>query len=212
MSQLTFGPASRQRGVVLVFALIALVIMLIGAVAMMRSINTTQFSIGNMGFKRDLTNQAERALTDVFAAVNTGPLSTLVAREASLKTSNYSATMLPSNSQGLPTALLSDAGFLAVGDVSKDIEVKDGAGVSTGVYIRYVIDRMAASAGPCGATTCVMASEVVAGGSFSEWNNAQNNNGIGGVGAAPPQPVYRVSVRVTGPRGTQSFFQSTFTI
>lgn len=212
MLQPSFRSASRQRGVVLVFALIALVIMLIGAVAMMRSINTTQFSTGNLGFKRDLTNQAERALTAVFAEVNTGALSTLLAREANLKASNYSATMLPNNAQGLPTALLSDAAFLVVGDASKDIMVTDEAGASIGVTIRYLIDRMSTATGPCGPDTCVMASQTLTGGSFSEWNSAQNNNGIGGVGAAPPQPVYRVTVRVTGPRGTQSFFQSTFSI
>lgn len=207
MLQPSIRSASRQRGVVLVFALIALVIMLIGAVAMMRSINTTQFSTGNLGFKRDLTNQAERALTAVFAEVNTGALSTLLAREANLKASNYSATMLPNNPQGLPTALLSDAAFLVVGDASKDITV-----ATAGVTIRYLIDRMSTAVGPCGPDTCVMASQTLTGGSFSEWNSAQNNNGIGGVGAAPPQPVYRVTVRVTGPRGTQSFFQSTFSI
>ena len=203
MTQPTFGPASRQRGVVLVFALIALVIMLIGAVAMMRSINTTQFSIGNMGFKRDLTNQAERALAVAFAELNTGTLSTLLARETHLKASNYSATMLPSNSQGLPTALLSDTAFAAVGVSSKDIAVTDGAGALTGVNIRYLIDRLSTSTGPCGPTTCVLAGDIPAGGSGSEPS--------GGGNAAPPQPVYRLTVRVTGPRGTQSFFQSTFT-
>ncbi len=199
--------AKHQRGVVLIFALIALAILLIGAVAMMRSMNTSQFAIGNLGFKRDLTNQAERALGAAFTDFSTGPLASELARESSLATSNYSATMLPNNAQGLPTALLTDAAFAAVGNTAKDITLAD-----LGVTVRYLVDRMSTAAGPCGPATCVLASQQVAGGSGSEWINAQNSNGVGGVGAAPPQPVYRVTVRVTGPRGTQSYFQSTFTI
>jgi type IV pilus assembly protein PilX len=32
----------------------------------------------------------------------------------------------------------------------------------------------------------------------------------GGMGGLAPQVVYRISVRVTGPRNTQSYYQSTF--
>ena len=54
-----------QQGVVMLFGLIALAIMLIGAAAMVRSMNASLFNAGNLGFKRDLTNQAERAVGTV---------------------------------------------------------------------------------------------------------------------------------------------------
>ncbi len=44
--------ASRQRGVVLIFTLIALLILTIGAVALMRSMNTALFGAGNLAFRR----------------------------------------------------------------------------------------------------------------------------------------------------------------
>ena len=199
--------AARQRGVVLVFALIALVILMIGAVAMTRSMNSAQFSVGNIGFKRDLTNQGERAMQAAVASFNTGGLATSLARETNLPAANYSATMLPTNAQGIPVILLgNDAAFAAFGTAS-DIKIND-----IGVQVRYVVDRLSTATGPCGPSTCVMATQVIPGGSFSEWNSAQNNNGVGGVGAAPPQPIYRLTVRVRGPRGTESYFQSTFTI
>lgn len=196
-----------QRGVVVVFALIALVVMLIGAVAMMRSMNTSQFTIGNLGFKRDLTNQSELALQRILNDFRTGSLSTPLSRESNLVASNYSATLLASNPQGIPLVLLggTGGGFTGVGSTANDVT---GAG---GVTLRYVIDRMSTATGPCGPSTCVLATQSVPGGSFSEWNNAQNNNGVGGVGAAPPQPIYRLTVQATGPRGTQSYYQSTFT-
>jgi type IV pilus assembly protein PilX len=93
----------RQRGVTMLFGLIALAIMMIGAAAMIRSMNTSLFNAGNLGFKRDLTNQAERASNAVMTALNSGALATEATRHEPQVASNYSATMLPVNAQGIPT-------------------------------------------------------------------------------------------------------------
>jgi hypothetical protein len=98
-----------QRGVVMLFGLLAMVIMMIGAVALVRSMNTSLTNAGNLGFKRDLTNQGERATAMVLNALQAGALVNDTARQNSLSSSNYSATLLPSNSQGLPLALVDDA-------------------------------------------------------------------------------------------------------
>ena len=78
MSPMTRFPrrprSARQRGIVLVFAMIALVIMLIGAVAMTRSMNSSQSMLGNIGFKRDLANQGELAVQLAMSAVRAGGL------------------------------------------------------------------------------------------------------------------------------------------
>ncbi len=52
----------RQRGATLIIALISLVILSIGALALMRSTSTSLFMAGNLAFKRDVANQAERAI------------------------------------------------------------------------------------------------------------------------------------------------------
>jgi type IV pilus assembly protein PilX len=198
-----------QRGVVLVFALITLVILLIGAVAVSRSINASQFMSGNLGFKRDLSNQGERALQAVMNAVRTGPLADVTARNDDLKSANYKATLLPTNAQGIPTALLSDGEFEKVGSADRDIQIDDMS-----VKVRYVIDRLASTTGNCGPSQCALANQTTFGGGSSEWINSQGNSGVSkdpNPGAAPQQPVYRISVRVRGARGTLSFFQSTFT-
>ena len=64
--------ASSERGVVLLFSLIALVVLLIAAVALMRSFNTSLFTSGNIAFKRDLQNQGERAVDKVLTAFRSG--------------------------------------------------------------------------------------------------------------------------------------------
>jgi Tfp pilus assembly protein PilX len=200
----------RERGVVLVFAMIALVIMLIGAVAIIRSMNSAQFNIGNIGFKRDLSNQSERAVQAAMDAVRgSGVLADPTVRLTNLKSANYSAVKLTNNAQGIPTALLSDTEFATVGTATNDIVVSD-----LNVTLRYVVDRLATTTGSCSTDTCIVANQTVFGGSSSEWINSQTNSGAPSnpnPSAVPQQPIYRLTVRLTGPRNTLSFFQSTFT-
>ncbi|MBV8034328.1 hypothetical protein [Roseateles sp.] len=204
------SPRQGQHGIVLIFALITLVIMMIGAVALSRSINSSQFNVGNIGFKRDLSNQGERALQLAMNAVRTGgALASVTTRNTNLPGANYSATLLATNAQGIPNALLSDAVFATVGTAANDISVS-----SAGVTIRYVVDRMSTATGACTSSTCTMANQTVFGGSSSEWINSQTNSGAANnanPSAVPQQPIYRITVRVMGSRNTLSFFQSTFT-
>lgn len=193
-------PARRQQGVVLIFALIALVVMLIGAAALVRSSTASLTTAANLGFKRDLTNQAERAVDTALTALRTGALATEAARQASATTSNYSATLLATNAQGVPNALLSDTTFATVGSSANDIAVAD-----QGVTLRYVIDRMCVNTGAASETHCTMSDNGQSSGCSSNPCDDLSD-------AVPKQAVYRLSIRVTGPRGTQAFFQSTLTL
>lgn len=205
-------PLERQRGVVLLFSLIALVVMLIASVALIRSFQSSLFTSGNIAFKRDLQNQGERAVDEVLKAFRTGDLKTPAARAAHQAASNYSATMLPVNAKGIPNALQNDTTFAAVGDALNDIKPANQQ-----VSVRYVIDRLCVTIGAestLGPTSCVVADNLVpAGTSSGNWQSAERSLGVGG-GTPTGQPgvVYRLSIKVTGPRNTQSFFQSTFTV
>jgi type IV pilus assembly protein PilX len=203
----TASQGRRQAGVVLLYGLIVLAIMLIGAAAMVRSMNTSLVNAGNLGFKRDLTNQADRAAATVLGLLQTGALSTVTARETSSTARNYSATILPSNAQGLPNVLVSDSAFSSVGVASNDIVVAD-----QGITLRWVIDRLCVNTGTADPNHCTMANDPLpTGGSMSDQNNAIFTTS-GGAGALQRRVVYRVSIRVTGPRQTQAFFQTTLTL
>lgn len=206
--------ASRQRGVVLLFSLIALVVMLIAAVALIRSFNSSLFAAGNIGFKRDMRNQSELAVNTALGYFRgTGALSTTSGRANSTPSVNYSAVMLPTNPQSIPNALaLSDSAFAAAytaGDItSTDPNQK--------VTIRYVIDRLCSATGDettLGAGSCVLANNPTPAGSGAlDLMSAGRGGECPTCAAATPLGVvYRLSVKVTGPRNTQSFFQSTFT-
>lgn len=201
-TQISARTLQRQRGVVLLFSLIILVILLAGGVAVIRSMNSSLFSAGNLAFKRDLMNQGEAAISNVMVALKSGALSAAGASAANIKAANYSATPLATNARGIPNALLSDTAFTAVGVTSNDI-----TGATPDVTIRYVIDRLcdgSAAALALQSTGCV----------FPASNTDVTGGSSQAMGKRAPLPVsliYRVSVRVTGPRNTQVFIQTSFT-
>ena len=88
------------------------------------------------------------------------------------------------------------------------------------VTLRYVVDRLCDSGGldtTLGADHCNLASDgAPRGGSGDKANTAEDAAGGSGgavlAGAVQQQVVYRLSIRVTGPRNTQAFFQTTFTL
>jgi type IV pilus assembly protein PilX len=190
----------RQRGVVLIFTLIILLILTIGAVALMRSMNTSLTSAGNLAFRRDLANQGEQAVSNVMTAFKGGgALSTSAVTDSNVPANNYSAIMLATNAQGVPNILLSsDATFNATGFTSS---ANDITGATPDITIRYVVDRMCTTAGATIANTCVQSSAAPLGGTA---NGSQSIT-------PPSATVYRLSVRVSGARSTQVFLQTTFT-
>lgn len=211
----TIGTRPRhQRGVVLLFSMIALVIMLIAAVALMRSFNTTLFGAGNIAFKRDMRYQSERAVQQVLAQFDTGgALGTSALRANNVPLSNYSAQILPANAKGIPNALQTNATFAAAGFIGPDLTSTDGS-----VKIRYVLDRLCVSANDetdLGSGGCTLPPEPVPSGtSLTNLRSAERASLATG-GNPPPNPqgvMYRLTVKVTGPRNTQSFFQSTFAV
>jgi len=200
----------RQRGVVMIFGLIALAIMLIGAAAMVRSMNTSLANAGNLGFKRDLTNQGERAMAEVLALMQSGVLATETARQADNPAVNYRASQFNGaaiTAQGMPLALMNDAAFSTVGTATRDIALAD-----MGVTVRYVVDRLCFAAGIAKTEECTMADSLVSNTANSSDPLTAEFGSAGGAGAVPQLVVYRLSVRVTGPRQTQAFFQTTFTL
>lgn len=203
----------------MIFGLLALAIMLIGAAAMIRSVNSSLFSAGNLGFKRDLANQSERAAAKVLAEFSAGgALAAATARIADNPAFNYSASFLPANAQGIPEALLNPANFAGVGIPANDIVVTDTNG-TTVATVRYVVDRLCTEEGPVVNEKCVKyfgSTSPTRGVAATKRLRAddvrrEGTAGAGTGGAIPTQYIYRISVKVTGPRNTESFYQTSFT-
>jgi len=195
-----------QQGVVLLMSLIILTVLLAASVALVRSFDTTLSQAGNLAFKRDLTNQAERVMPEVLTRFTdvAGSLSTPAARGASIVADNYSARILDTNDQGIPRALLgaltaapTDAGLGVVGAIARDR-------VDTGqqITVRYLVDRL------CNATGLETNPAVQCSGVDLQSRGGSESSGL----PIARQITYRVSVRVDGPRNTQAFFQTVFSL
>lgn len=180
---------AKQRGVVLFFALIALVVMSLAAVALIRSVDTNTIIAGNLGFKQSATVSAdsgvETAITWVF-----GHQAIL---EADHLDEGYYAT-----STGDAKTSIEENAKMATG-----IGISDGKD-SSGNTISYVVQRMCKNAGPSSPTHCLFGPP-----GEDPNSNADCDYGNPCLNAAPSDSLmYRVTVKVTGPKNTVSYTQA----
>ncbi|WOB09301.1 hypothetical protein [Piscinibacter gummiphilus] len=206
----TGRPPGRERGVVLLFALIAVLIMMVGAVALVRSFNSSLLNTGSLAFKKDLVHRNEAAIARVIAmAKEPTNLANPTISAARYLTMNYSPQILAYNHQGIPNLLLmNDADFNSSGLANSSHDI-----VITGddVRLRYVIDRQCDRDGAPSLDNCVTGNPGIPGGRADTPIKAENASS-GGSGALTVVPVYRLSIRATGPKGTLAFYQTTFTL
>jgi Tfp pilus assembly protein PilX len=184
-----------QSGVVLLYAIVAIVLLMLSALALVRGMGTSLGIGGNFALRRDLVNQGELGVLNAETTFSTGLLANAQARWAPLATANYSETTLPTDATGIPSVLLSDTQFSNLGMTAAN----DIAGATYGVTIRYVIDRMCTVTGAPTLTNC------------SVYNGKGNTGGTNWLRQAGNafQVVYRITVRVTGPKNTMTFLQTT---
>lgn len=207
----------RQRGISLIFALIALVVISLGAVALMRSVDTSSLVIGNLGFKQDATSAASQAAEAaiVYLNANAGPnlqadrpaagyyASSRDALDVTGQGStNNSRAVVDWTGSGTSNCALYPAGSWGT-CVQPSAEITLNGGANTA---RYVITRLCATAGAPAAVNCAVptGSSLTGGG----------NKGVCSYGPCKVDiPVvnsqyYRIVVRATSARGTVSFTET----
>lgn len=201
-------PARRhaQRGIIMVLTLVALVLLLIGVAAIIRTSDAATAVAGNISFRRDLTNRAEVAIAAAKATLNSG--GALYLEQNRLQDSaanNYSAVRLANApGVGVPLALLSNTAYAGAG--YQCLPNANCAPGSDGVVLRWVIDRQCSGTSP---QTTPLTFNIAACAylplSVPKAGASQGNIRANGA----PRAVFRISVRVTGPRNTEAFVQTT---
>jgi type IV pilus assembly protein PilX len=195
--RLPYKLARGQRGVVMFIALIVMVALSLAAIALVRSVDTTNAVVGNLSFRlasilpgNFAVEKAAAALfpnADIASAVRISD----VQKYNDFPAENYFATRQPDDARGIPNTLLKKTAF-------------DGAGLTkytdpaTSTEIRYVIERMCSVAGAPAIGNCDLLPSKLPSGM------------TGGKGAIPlpREPYYRVTIRVDGPQNTASFLQA----
>lgn len=192
----------RQQGVALLMALIVLVAMTLAGLAMMRSVDTSSLVAGNLAFKQSAAVSADAGVETAIAWVHARP--TELTRDAG--TSGYwSSSQAALDLTGNDTPEANDD--LNWNDTSKVVQLAVDA---AGNQVSYVIHRLCDVTGEFDPGRCATVP-------------TPHPPPLGSIGILRPmltyQPppesaatgwlaMYRITVRVVGPRSNVSFVQA----
>lgn len=199
--------AIKQRGVVLFFALVALVVMSLAAVALIRSVDTSTMIAGNLAFRQAATTSGDRGVESAIDA--------LAATETAMKTAGSNVFSDTANAFNVTKATngyyaYTDDSTLNLTDPATWVDANslllpdDGSGYQ----VRYIIQRI-----------CRPPDQVVSKTNCLFSAAAPDNNGKSiplpsdvcqgtGCPAAGQIPEYRITSRTAGPSNTASYIQA----
>lgn len=199
-------PPSRQRGVVLMIALIMLVAMTLGGLALVRSVNMTNIIAGNLAFQQGATNSGDTGIEVAISwlEANSGP--TLY---SSVAAQGYSATRGdPGAGQSWDAywraALFARAVTLNPNVPGTFMAYSASAPNTAGNTVSYAIQRLCALEGAAPSTSGARCSQPPA-----TISTSSSSKGAGVVALTyGSQVYYRITSRIAGPRNTVSYVQA----
>jgi len=220
-----------QRGVTLLFALIALVVLLLATLALIRSVDTSTLLMGNLGFKQDATVSADQATKVALAwisshgtVLNSDSLTTGQGQGYYASTKEYNAdnTLLgkpvDATGQQVSDTLNRQLVDWTADDCSNvtDYPAKlcsrkvDAANITGPNSARYIIFRLCSQPGDYAGSgyTGTCAKWTTSGSTVDGGKGAANYANGGGSAMASASPYYRIVVRVQGARNTTSFTET----
>lgn len=199
------GSLCRQAGVALLIALIMLVALTLGGIALVRSIDTSNIIAGNLAFQQSATHSSESGTEDAIASfLESRTPADLQSDHLDL---GYSASAPPAGDPASWDAYL--ATMIDPTPVSPPNEKSCAQGVCTlpsdaaGNTVSYSIQRLCQTAGDplLPATGCASGPK----------RTAMTGGSLGA--GKPPLPMpseyyYRITIRTVGPRNTVSYVQT----
>lgn len=195
-----------HQGFILFISLIVLLMMSLAGIALARSVNTANLIAGNIAFKQgsiaatDLGIQTAMTLFDASSGYlgtesNTYSDSTAHCYSATAFNKDGGSALKMVDPRGVPNVLLNKSSF------DSSYAACSSTSSSTGETIRYVIDRQCdstVSGAAASEANCNVFSISSTSGSVSTSTTATGSETV---------PLYRISVRVDGPRQTTSYAQ-----
>lgn len=178
---------AKQKGLVLFIALIALVVMSLAAAALIRSVDSSVLVAGNLAFKQAATMLADTGIANSYTFISGASTTTL---ESDTTADGYYPTL--------------DDSMVLTSASNWDNTHSFTASNQSGYETRYILQRMCRATGPGDTTNCLA-------GIGNALANSKGSKGYGSYGGAAGSSnaiVYRVTVRVTGPKNTASYLQA----
>jgi len=200
---------AKQGGLVLIFAIIVLVAMSLAAVGLMRSMLATNRVAGNLAFQQaamqtaDVAAQTAMAWLDQQARALNTQLGAAHRLAQNIEKSGLEPIAYRASRQD-PAAGQSWEAFWAIQQANNLVnEMPINA---AGFKASYLIHRLCAGLGrkDSPGSNCEMAP-------YKQWDK-RGSNSDGNQIPAPRETLYRITVRVEGPRNSVSFTQSVISI
>jgi len=220
----SLSPRRGQRGIALIFALLALVALSLATLALVRSVDTSSMLVGNVGFKQDATTSGDQAARQAIAwlKANVTSLDTDAAASGYYASTqeivggvnapvDVTGQQLPANSSrkliDWSTAQNGNCPYAASGSyASCSIKSATATLTNTTNTARYVIFRLCASAGSADDAIANSCAKPLADTGAAPGRGALSY-GSGRI-STKSGPYYRVVVRISGPRNTTSFTET----
>lgn len=212
--------ARRQHGMAMIVALLVLVAMSLGAVALVRSVNTGARIAGNLGFRQDATANADRVAQEAIAMLYAKLTVDADSLNNDLPAEGYYASQ---------PARLDATGNARAGDATRALIAWDSgycgtypsashascshtpkastADLTAGNSAAYIVFRMCESAGSVDVSTTRCATTAASVSNTCQGAINYENEGKCPSGAGVT-PYYRVLVRTLGPRNTASYTET----
>ena len=186
--------AGKQRGMVLLVAVIVLALMLLAGLGVMRAADTGNVISGNFSFQQAATQAADRAVSDALQVLENIVLAEGGNNPVANRYLNVRTAAGDLNARGIPNAVNWGAAGVACVD-PKGVSVGDCAADTGNYRIQYFIERMC-SENP----TMTDITDIRAKCEYEPVSPAATT-------AARNSLRYRVLIRVRGPRGTDEYFE-----
>lgn len=196
---------NQQKGMVLFLALIALVVMSLAAASLVRNVDTNTTIAGNLAFKQSAVAAADAGVEAAFGWLQTTANANLTVLNNNRPANGYFA-VIPDLHQAPP---YTEINLEDPAELRTNATWANGvtiAGLGDGNTITYIIQRMCLqqldpedTANSCLFGDVPTGGEDLTGG--DQYKRGQNFNVVA-------SPMYRVTVRVQGPKNTESYVQA----
>jgi len=182
---------SAQQGVSLIIALLCLIALTLAGLALIRSTDTTNVISGNLAFRQAALHTTDVGVETAFAQIDTIAAASLDSNYPSgcaTGACNYYPTRQATNSTGVPTAI--------------NWTLVPSTTIDSSYTVQYVLDRQCDAPTPVTdvRTQCMNTGAALVG---------SKKAGVEAL-SKPVQVYYRATVRVVGPRNTESIVQALY--
>lgn len=203
--------ASSQRGLSLLFALLALVALSLAAAGLVRTVGGGSLAVGNLGFKLDATANADLGAEQAITWLQTNLTGSTL--EGNVSNRGYYATSTDALD---PTGRNTAAATRVLVDWDNDNCANGGVfsgcldawpSVPAGTAgVNWIITRLCATTGSTGgANSCATS---LTSGATDDPESGSREYGNEDLGATTSSPYYRIVVRSVGARNTVSYTET----